>query len=604
MRKRVFLFLAGCCLVISLYAQRIHYRFTAPNAAHHEAIIFVTAAQVPEGPVVFRMSRSSPGRYATHEFGKNVYDVKATDTSGKPLPLVRLDADVYEVSRHNGNVQLQYTLYANYADGTYASIDATGFHLNMPATFMWVKGMEQSPISVAFQIPNNDWTIATQLIPGKDANSFTAPNLQYFMDAPVKAGALRYRQWQVNSKGRSQTIRIAFDTEASETQLDGFTEKVKQICEEAAAVFGEYPNFETGRYTFLASINPWVQGDGMEHRNSTMISLPMAPSMMEYGLGTFAHEFFHAWNVERIRPQTLEPFQFEKSNMSDGLWVAEGFTQYYGELLLMRSNLSMQGRWMNTMAGFINTKLHRPGGNRHTVIDNSQHAVFADAGSAIDKNNFENTFSSYYVTGAATALALELDLRTRFNKTLDDYMQMLWLRHGQTEKTYTMQDLENSLAATTGNAVYAADFFSKYVYASEPFPYEASLNKMGITMRKRDPGLPWAGPGRMMDDKEGKLVITANTRIGTPMYDAGIDIGDELLNIDGKALKTVEDFDNWLSGKKPGDKGNIVFKHRGQEQRSILTLQENPDILLEADPNAAADAINRRNKWFQSQIGR
>jgi predicted metalloprotease with PDZ domain len=123
----------------SLFAQRISYDVSFPNLAHHEARIALTVSEASQKELTFRMSRSSPGRYATHEYGKNVYDVIAEDKSGKAMPVQRLDGDVYRVSGINGSVKISYTLYANHADGTYAGIDLASIHLNMPATFMWVK---------------------------------------------------------------------------------------------------------------------------------------------------------------------------------------------------------------------------------------------------------------------------------------------------------------------------------------------------------------------------------------------------------------------------------------------------------------------------------
>src|SRR6476619_1964181 len=146
-----FFFIAFVVLIrLSAFSQQVHYDFSAPNAAHHEAEITLTVTGIRQGPAIFRMSRSSPGRYATHEFGKNVYNVSAEDGNGKTLTVVKTDGDVYTISNHKGHIILHYTLYGNYADGTYASIDPTGYHLNMPASFMWVKGLENAPITIHF----------------------------------------------------------------------------------------------------------------------------------------------------------------------------------------------------------------------------------------------------------------------------------------------------------------------------------------------------------------------------------------------------------------------------------------------------------------------
>ncbi|HEU4903576.1 MAG TPA: M61 family peptidase, partial [Flavisolibacter sp.] len=167
----VFCFVVSC----SVFAQQIRYDLAAPNAAHHEAEVTLTVSGLPAGPAFFRMSRSSPGRYATHEFAKNVYNIKATDNNGRPLTIEKVDADVYRVASHKGSVKVSYTLYGNYADGTYAEIDPTHFHLNMPATFLWVKGLEKAPITLHLTLPDRQWQVATQLKPTADPFTFTAP---------------------------------------------------------------------------------------------------------------------------------------------------------------------------------------------------------------------------------------------------------------------------------------------------------------------------------------------------------------------------------------------------------------------------------------------
>ncbi|HEY7162608.1 MAG TPA: M61 family peptidase, partial [Acidobacteriota bacterium] len=148
---------ALCLILLSFYvvsrSQNIRYIFSWPNAVHHEANIQLVARDIPKGPAIFRMSRSSPGRYATHEFGKNIYNVKAFDKEGSPIPIEKIDGDVYRVPQHKGYVNVTYTIYGNYADGTYAGIDENSIHLNMPAVFMWMKGMDNAPIEIYFDLP-------------------------------------------------------------------------------------------------------------------------------------------------------------------------------------------------------------------------------------------------------------------------------------------------------------------------------------------------------------------------------------------------------------------------------------------------------------------
>ncbi|OQP61824.1 peptidase M61 [Niastella vici] len=604
MTKQLFLLLT-LLAVSHTYAQKINYVVSFPNIVHHEANISIAASGIPAGKAVFRMSRSSPGRYATHEFGKNVYDVKAFDQGGNPVTINRIDGDVYEVPKQNGFVRVDYTLYAAYADGTYSGIDPASVHLNMPATFMWIKGFDKAPITVTFNIPTDKkWTIATQLKPTGNPIEFTAPGLQYFMDCPTKIGSLTWKEWNIkNPNGNDYTFRLALEADATDTVAGTFATKVKRITQEAQAVFGEVPAYDYGTYTFIASINPYVEGDGMEHRNSTMISIPYAFNGDNSLLGVFAHEFFHCWNVERIRPKTLEPFNFEKSNMSNELWCAEGFTQYYGQLLLCRAGLRPLGEILASFSNLINTKENTPGAKRYSPVEMSRHAVFVDAGVAVDRTNYPNMFSSYYPYGGAIAMALDLQLRTRFQLTLDDYMTALWKRFGKTEIAYTVTGLEEVLADVTHDKAFASDFFARFVTGHESFNYEPLLEKAGLTLKKQYAGKAWLG---QVSFTEGTTTISSNTIIGSPLYNAGLDNDDVIVQIDGHLVARPADINELLNTHKPGDVINITYKHRTESKTVPLTLGENPTYTLttyeQAGLSVTKEMMDFRNNWLGTKI--
>jgi predicted metalloprotease with PDZ domain len=603
MTKYVFLLLT-VLWISNAYSQKISYEVSFPNMVHHEASISLTATGIPAGKAVFRMSRSSPGRYATHEFGKNVYDVKAFDQQSKPVTINRTDGDVYEVPAQKGYVRVEYTLYANYPDGTYSGVDQSSIHLNMPATFMWIKGYDKAPITITFNLPaEKNWTIATQLQPTASATKFNAPGLQYFMDCPTKIGNLVWKEWSMkNANGNSYKFRLALEAETGDSLATAFAARVQRITQEAQAVYGEVPAYDYGVYTFIASINPYVKGDGMEHRNSTMISLPYAFTGSNGLLEVFAHEFFHCWNVERIRPKTIEPFNFEKSNMSNELWCAEGFTQYYGDLLMTRAGLQTVNDFLPALASLINTKENTPGAKQYSPAEVSRHAVFVDAGVSIDRTNYTNMYTSYYPYGGAIALALDLELRTKFNKTLDDYMTALWKRFGKTEIPYTIPGLSATLAQVTGNKTFADDFFSKYVTGHVSFDYKPLLEKAGLLLKKANAGKAWIGNTPF---REG-CILGTNTAIGSPLYNAGLDVEDQVLQLDNTPVKRPSDINDILGLHKPGDVINIEFKHRNETKTATITLSESPLYTLityeQEGMAATSDMMQFRNYWLGTKL--
>ncbi|MFL9484657.1 M61 family metallopeptidase [Chitinophagaceae bacterium LWZ2-11] len=590
------------CTAFMSQAQKIEYIVSFPNVAHHEAEITLIASSITAKPAIFRMSRSSPGRYATHEFGKNVYNVKAFDKAGKTITINRIDGDVYEVPQHGDFVKVTYTLYGNYADGTYVGIDPASIHLNMPGAFMWMKGMDEAPIQITFDVPKeNKGIIATQLKPTDKPNTFTAPGLQYFMDSPTKIGDLFFREWQVqNPNGKNFNFRLALEATATQEQVDTFATKLKKLVNQTKNVFGEFPNYDYGSYTFIASINPYVYGDGMEHRNSTMITSGNIFSPADRTLGVFAHEFFHCWNVERIRPKTIEPFNFEKSNMSNELWCAEGFTQYYGNLNLARAGFMQDKQYLMVLSGLVSTKQNTPGAKFYSPIDASNGAVFVDAGVAVDKTNYPNMFTSYYTYGAAVALSLDLELQTRYNKTLDAFMQEMWKRFGKTEIAYTIPGMQEALA-TVSDKDFSAAFFKKYIYGHEAIDYASLLAKAGYELKNTAEGQ--ASLGAKLKTEEGKTTISSNTVIGTAAYEAGLDINDELIKLDNTPITKQEDVATILSQHKVGDAVAVVYKHRGIEKQINVTLKEAGMLSVvpieQSGKTVTGDMQKIRDTWFK-----
>jgi len=625
MKKVLLLSVLSFCATIC-FAQdvqkAIYYAISFPNAIHHEAEIAMTIPQAPDGEFKVRMSRSSAGRYATHEFGKNVYNVAVTGADGSPVKFTQVEGDVWLVDAdHPATVRISYTLFGNWTDGTYTSIDLSHAHFNMPATFMWVLGKGEEQRQLKFEFDDLDkygWKVATQLHHDGD-NVYSAPNLQYMMDSPTELSNFKETSWDVvNTDGKTEKINLTVHSDDPQPVIDNFGKMVQKMVLEEKAVFGELPKYDFGEYTFLDDVYPTVSGDGMEHRNSTCIVQPI--DKIEGNevrlLSTFSHEYFHSWNVKRIRPKSLEPFNFEHANMSSELWFAEGFTQYYGELLLVRSGFHTPEEYTRTLGGLVNQVLNTPGAAKYPQTQMSRYSVFADAGVSIDPNNDNNIFTSYYTYGGATALALDLRLRSEFNLTLDDYMRTVWLDRGKVMKPYTIPDLQADLAKVTNNPKFAADFFNKYIYGVDKNNYEALLAKAGLVLRKMAPGKAWAGSlsgagrrGRSgqarTSETEGVPILTS-TVIGTPVYKSGLDAGDVILKADGKDIKEEKDFDDIVASKNIGDKIAVTYKNRTGNHETTITLEENPYLEVvtfeKAGKQLTKDQQDFRDAWLSSKV--
>ncbi|MFL0353222.1 M61 family metallopeptidase [Xanthomarina sp. GH4-25] len=571
------------------------YIISFENAVHHEATIQATFTDLKSDEVTFRMSRSSPGRYAIHEFAKNVYNVKVTDSKGNVLKTTRPNPYAWNVSGHDGTIQVSYTLFANHGDGTYAQVDETHAHLNMPATFMYVPELSENEMEVTFDIQDHlNWKVATQL-KHLDGNTYYAENLQYFMDSPTEIANYKTRSFQVDG----QTIRLVLhDDAASEADLDAYFENIKKVVLQQKAVFGELPKYDYGEYTFLACYMPNASGDGMEHRNSTYVvsTRSLAKGGIDQNIGTVSHEFFHCWNVERIRPKSLEPFNFEEANMSGELWFAEGFTSYYDDLTLCRAGVISESKYITGLTGTFNYVWNSPGRDYFNPIEMSYQAPFVDAAKSVDETNRENTFISYYSYGSMLGLALDLSLREK-GLNLDDYMKLVWMTYGKTQSYYTVGNLNETLNVYAGKD-FGNHFFNNYIYKSEMPDFKHLFKTVGVVL-STDPSKVVLG----VYVRHGKLMN--NPKNSSTAYNAGLQKGDKLIKVGATEINEDIDLNELLTSFKVNDSVEVVFERFGETKTTSLTLQADTSYtisLIESDktPLDKKQKANREN-WLQAK---
>jgi len=598
---RFLLFVFGLLLSAGLSAQEpVIYELDLSNIQHHELDITVRYRSIGDDPLVLHMPTASPGRYAAHNFAKNVYDLEATGADGAALSVYRRDIDTWVVTAHEGEADIRYTLFANRADGTYSGVDNRKLHLNMPATFLFAEGMERRPVHLVWDpAQKTGWTVATQL-EEVSPSTFRAPNAYYFYDSPTYFGEIDKVAWTSESRGKEYTIEVAMMHEGTDAELQAYADWVKAIVEEQKAVYGALPDFDFGRYTFLCAYNPWVSGDGMEHLNSTICSSSGNLANNAGGLiGTISHEFFHAWNVERIRPKDLEPFDFTHANMSDALWFAEGFTSYYDDLILTRAGIRSPEEYAQGLTGTMNYVLNSPGRDYRNPMEMSRQAPFVDAASSIDPNNFSNTFVSYYSYGSVLGLILDLDIRSRFpGKSLDDVMQYIWEHFGETEIPYEIPDLEHALAEVTGDVRFARNYFQQMVYRSVMPDVPALLGRFGISMELANPGQSDMArlTGEMTD--EG-VRITSRINEHHSLFGAGLNRNDVILALDGSPVTSIEQ----LQGLQVESTHEITYRQNGLEESGSFVVHGDPTWKISLDEEAGEEAIQRRAEWLSGKSG-
>jgi predicted metalloprotease with PDZ domain len=576
----------------------VHYELRFPNAVHHEAEVRATFSGVRSRMLELVMSRSSPGRYALHEFAKNIYNVRAADGAGKRLQVTQPNPYQWNIETSGSTVVIDYTLFGDRADGTYDAIDLTHAHLNPPATFVWARGFEKSPVSLRIEIPQgSDWAVATQLAPGR-VGTWTAPNLDALMDAPLEIGPHVLREW----KADGARFRLSLHSQAADDVAERFQRMCEAVVLEEEGIFGGFPKYDNRSYTFLVDDLPYASGDGMEHRDSTVITSarPLTRESAGQQIESVAHEFFHSWNVKRIRPRSLEPFDYERVNMSGELWFAEGFTDYYAPLVLKRAGLMSRDEFVRVMGNAVNTVLTAPGRAVFSAVDMSRRAVFVDGATSVDPQDQANTYISYYIYGRALALGTDLAIRARFpGKSLDDWMRAMWRRHPDIQKPYTEQDLEQALAEATGSREFAKELFQRHIDGLEPLEYGALLARAGFVLQSAAPAKAWIGTPAMIFSDRG-IEIVGPTLRGSPLYLAGIDRGDRILE-----FKTRREWDDLAASHKPGDRSSLTVEARAGKKQVEITWAKAPDVEIISFEQAGrplTPAITRfRDSWLGSK---
>jgi predicted metalloprotease with PDZ domain len=430
------------------------------------------------------------------------------------------------------------------------------------------------------------------------------------MDSPIELGPLVVSQFNVGLK----TFRFAAHLNGSNADLAEFVKDVEKIVRQEEAIFGEYPEYEPGYYTFLADYLPYANSDGMEHRNSTVMASrgTIAGARLDL-LGTVAHEFFHSWNVERIRPRDLEPFDLDRVNMSSELWLAEGFTQYYGPLVLQRAGLvdvRETGQTFTDLVDLVST-----GPLLRSAEEASRMAPFTDGGRPIDRTNWPISVMSYYPFGGAIALALDLSLRERpgSQTTLDDFMRVMWRRYGRpggaregyVDHPYSMTDAENALAEVSDRA-FARGFFARYIQGHDVPDFVRLLDGAGFTVRPVNPGRAWLGDIRF-GGAVSSTAIAGLVAKSWPIYTAGLDQDDEIQQLDGARVASANDVNAAVRRHRPGDRIQVSYVDRtGMTKTASITLAEDPHLeVVPVETSGANLTLAQRafrDRWLGSKI--
>lgn len=536
----------ACAQTPAPWSLRYDLDLTHPNNHLFGVTLHVGfAPAAPPAALDLWMPAWYPGRYSLYNYAANVQNLSAEcETSAaaatSPLPLQRSGPSSWRIATQAcPQIAVHYRVYGDTLTGSFAQLDATHANVNGGPVFLYVAGHKADPVALNIAAPRG-WRVLDEL---GELNQTTLrfPNYDVFIDAPIEAAPAftldRFRQ-----DGKTYRVLIHSYLPEGGNHAALLAALAKLVAVENAVIG---PPYDLKTYTFFFHFDPESQGDGMEHLFGTQIMIPAGLGEEAGLMGAeedAAHEFFHQWNVKRIRPLELGPWDYQQPDPTQCLWIAEGLTQYYGDISVERAGLISPDQYLARLAGSIASFERQPGHALMSAADSSLTAWFHDRTPLEQATNQRATTISYYQKGELLGVLLDLDLRRRSHgrQSLDDVMRYMWKHFYQGPRAtyylpgrgYTQQDFERALEAVSG-ASYQA-FFAAYVDGVAEIPYDDYLSAAGLRLDCSVPegvasysGLALRGAQVAMVDPD------------SPAERAGLGVGDEITAVDGHPVDAL-----------------------------------------------------------------
>ena len=556
----------------------------------------------------------TPGSYLIREFERHVQDFTATDTAGQPLKWEKINKNTWRVQTNGAREwHARYRVYANELSVRTSELNSDHAFWNSANLLMYLDGFLKSPSTVRVLAPDV-WKVATGLpgVPGQ-RNTFRAENFDVLYDSPFEAS--NFKSLLFNVKGVPHRIVIDGEGNYDPERMRRDVQKIVQTQVELMG--GEIPYHD---YTFILHLRANA-GGGLEHLNSTALgyprfgfkitqgdrttsSAPAATSQPERDyrgfLSLVSHEFFHLWNVKRIRPDALGPFDYTQENYTKLLWVAEGLTDYYADVVLRRAGLITEKEFLSATARAIQTLQNTPGRKVQSVEESSFDSWIKYYRQ--DENSV-NSQVSYYDKGAILGLLLDLEIRKRSNgrKSLDDVMRYLYTEFYKKDRNYTPADFQKACELMAGSSL--EEFFAKYVRGTDELDYNSALAVAGLRLETSitPDATEKVFLGADVEEQDDRLMVR-RVYAGSAAYDQGLNTGDQIVALDN--MRVTKDFFNArLAEKKPGDILNLTIFRFDNLSTLLIKLGERKEgtYRITALPSQTALQKQIYSAWLGSR---
>jgi predicted metalloprotease with PDZ domain len=571
---------------------RVHYTVSLPDPHSHLVRVRMEVRGLPGDSADFVMPAWTPGSYKVRDYARNIQDFSA----GKS-PWRKIDKSRWRVAS-GGDLTVDYDVWAFELSVQSSHVDADHAFLNGASVFFYVDGHKDAPITIDFKLPEG-WRIASGL-EGR-GKTLKAPGYDILVDSPIEIGTFTRRTFKVD--GVPHHLVIHGEGNYDEKKM---VDDVRKLVETEVKILRHIPY---PHYTFILH-NSSERGGGLEHLNSTALQYPALGyrprEKYENFLELVAHEFFHLWNVKRIHPDMLGPFDYEREVYTTLLWVMEGFTSYYDTIVPCRAKLFTPDKYFKKMAERIQKYEEKPGRKRQSLSESS----FDTWIKLYQPNeNSTNCQMSYYEKGELVGMCLDLEIRHRTGnrKSLDDVMRTLYRDYGHQGEGFPEVEFKRTCEKLAGNLDRffrdlvdgVADIpWNKYLgYAGVEYLKDARKPEEGETARK---SRAWLGIGT---SKSGGVLSIANVVEDAPAWKAGLSAKDEVIAIDGIKL-TADDFERRLDEYDPGDRATFAIFRSGNLREIPVTFGAKENVTWVIRRVKAPSALQRKiyegwlwNKW-------
>ncbi|RAU82053.1 peptidase M61 [Pontibacter arcticus] len=538
----------------------------------------------------FVMPVWAPGSYLVREFSKNVESVTATDKAGQTLRSEKINKNTWRVYSNRADlVRLKYKVYAFELSVRTSFLDASHGYVNGTSIFMYPDGYKNQSGTLKVE-PYQGWDKVSTGLKSTAKFTYTFPDYDVLADSPLEIGTHEVYNFTAQGVPHEVAMYGGGNYEPKKLMAD-----MQKVVEESIKIFGKLP---VDRYVFIVH-NLNRGGGGLEHLNSTTLQTSRwnytSESAYNGFLSLVAHEYFHLWNVKRLRPAPLGPFDYTKENYTRLLWVSEGITSYYDDLIVRRAGYTAPKQYLDIVAGSINSVENTPGNKIQPVSESSFDAWIKYYRRNENSNNAE---VSYYTKGGVLGHLLNMEIMksTQGEKSLDDVMRAMYARYYEKlDRGFTETEFKEELAKAAGKSMDA--FFNDFVNGTKTPDYNAYFEAAGLRVTNQNANRNEPSWGAATSVSAGKVMVTGVSR-GSSVWEGGLNVNDEIIAING--YRTESDIRNVVAALKIGEKAEVVVARDGKLQTLQVPILKDQSIkyVLERVENPTAVQTKIYNKWL------